>query len=309
MLDAGAEEVNDLGESFEVVSEATDLVAVRTALQDAGIDYESAETAFLPIVEVELDEDGARKVFRLIEALEDSDDVQNVYANYDVPDEIMEKLDQPPAGRTPVTGRPRAEIRKLTPDDDLETAARPGPAGRSGRSAGRPGTTGWPMCGKRSRGRTWACLTPGGARRGEVPSTWAQWWHGRSLRAAGVANEVVAPEERGRGTGRALMDSAGHRDGVPRATRCPCCTRPPQRSTAASGYELAVSYQVSMPARSLRSLLPPDVPVSPAGPALPMRRAGPDDVGRDRRRHRAGARTPPAARRARLPSTSRYPGG
>jgi YebC/PmpR family DNA-binding regulatory protein len=92
VLDAGAEEVNDLGESFEVVSEATDLVAVRTALQQASIDYESAEAAFLPSVEVPLDEENAKKVFRLIEAIEDSDDVQDVYANYSVPDEIMEKL-------------------------------------------------------------------------------------------------------------------------------------------------------------------------------------------------------------------------
>jgi YebC/PmpR family DNA-binding regulatory protein len=92
VLDAGAEDVNDLGESFEVVSEATDLVAVRTALQQAGIDYESAEAAFLPSVEVPLDEDQAKRVFRLIEAIEDSDDVQEVYANYSVPDEVMEKL-------------------------------------------------------------------------------------------------------------------------------------------------------------------------------------------------------------------------
>jgi YebC/PmpR family DNA-binding regulatory protein len=92
VLDAGAEEVNDIGESFEVVSEATDLVAVRSALQQAGIDYESAEAAFLPSVEVPLDEDQARRVFRLIDALEDSDDVQDVYANYLVSDEVMEHL-------------------------------------------------------------------------------------------------------------------------------------------------------------------------------------------------------------------------
>jgi transcriptional/translational regulatory protein YebC/TACO1 len=92
VLDAGAEEVNDLGESFEVVSEATDVVAVRTALQGAEIDYDSAEATFLPSVTVELDEDGATKVFRLIEALEDSDDVQNVYANFDVSDDVMEKV-------------------------------------------------------------------------------------------------------------------------------------------------------------------------------------------------------------------------
>ena len=92
VLDAGAEEVNDLGESFEVTSEPGDLLAVRTALQDAGIEYDSAEAAFLPTVEVELDEEQARRVFRLIEAVEDSDDVQDVYANYSVPDEVMEKL-------------------------------------------------------------------------------------------------------------------------------------------------------------------------------------------------------------------------
>jgi YebC/PmpR family DNA-binding regulatory protein len=92
VLDAGAEEVNDLGESFEVVCEATDLVAVRAALQQAGIDYESADAAFLPSVEVPLDEEQAKRVFRLIDALEDSDDVQDVYANYSVPDEVMEKL-------------------------------------------------------------------------------------------------------------------------------------------------------------------------------------------------------------------------
>ena len=92
VLDAGAEEVNDLGESFEVVSEATNLVAARTALLDAGIDYDSADVAFLPSVEIDLDEEQARKVFRLIEALEDSDDVQDVYANYSVTDDVMEKL-------------------------------------------------------------------------------------------------------------------------------------------------------------------------------------------------------------------------
>jgi YebC/PmpR family DNA-binding regulatory protein len=92
VLEAGAEEVNDLGESFEVVSEATDLIAVRNALQDAKIDYDSAEAAFLPTVEVPLDEESARKVFRLIDAIEDSDDVQDVYANYSVSDDVMESL-------------------------------------------------------------------------------------------------------------------------------------------------------------------------------------------------------------------------
>jgi len=93
VLDAGAEEVNDLGEAFEVVSEPTDLVAVRTALQEAGVEYESAESSFMPSVTVALDEDGARKVFKLIDAIEDCDDVQNVYANFDVSDDVMHLID------------------------------------------------------------------------------------------------------------------------------------------------------------------------------------------------------------------------
>jgi YebC/PmpR family DNA-binding regulatory protein len=92
VLDAGAEEVNDLGDSFEVVTEAADLVAARTALQQAGIDYDSAEASFLPSASVPLDADGARKVFRLIDALEDCDDVQNVYANFDVSDEVLAEV-------------------------------------------------------------------------------------------------------------------------------------------------------------------------------------------------------------------------
>jgi len=92
VLDAGAEEVNDLGESFEVISEATDLVAVRTALQDAGIDYDSADANFVPTMQVDLDEDGARKIFKLIDALEDSDDVQSVAVNAELSDELAERL-------------------------------------------------------------------------------------------------------------------------------------------------------------------------------------------------------------------------
>ena len=92
VLEAGAEEVNDLGEEFEVVSEPTDLVAVRTALQEAGIDYDSADSSFVPSMQIPLDAEGARKVFKLIDALEDSDDVQNVYANFDVSDEVMAEV-------------------------------------------------------------------------------------------------------------------------------------------------------------------------------------------------------------------------
>jgi YebC/PmpR family DNA-binding regulatory protein len=93
VLDAGAEEVNDLGESFEVLSEPGDLVAVRTALQETGMDYESAEAQFVPSMTVEVDAETAKKVFRLIEALEDSDDVQNVFGNFDLSDEVLAALD------------------------------------------------------------------------------------------------------------------------------------------------------------------------------------------------------------------------
>ncbi len=93
VLDAGAEEVNDLGDSFEVVSEAADFVAIRTAIQGAGLDYDSAEASWVPTLQVELDAEGARKMFRVVEALEDSDDVQNVYANGDVSDEVLATLD------------------------------------------------------------------------------------------------------------------------------------------------------------------------------------------------------------------------
>jgi len=92
-LEAGAEDVQDLGEVFEVVSEPTDLIAVRTALQVAGVDYDSAEAQFVPDLQVELDREGTGKVFRLVEALEDLDDVQNVYANFDVPDAVLAEID------------------------------------------------------------------------------------------------------------------------------------------------------------------------------------------------------------------------
>jgi YebC/PmpR family DNA-binding regulatory protein len=93
-MDAGAEDVNDLGEAFEIVSQATDLVDVRSALQAAGVDYDSADAMFVPSMQVELDADGAEKVLRLVDALEDLDDVQNVFANYDISDEIMESLEE-----------------------------------------------------------------------------------------------------------------------------------------------------------------------------------------------------------------------
>ncbi|MFZ9283148.1 MAG: YebC/PmpR family DNA-binding transcriptional regulator [Candidatus Nanopelagicales bacterium] len=88
-LDAGAQEVNDLDGTFEIICEATDLVAVRTALQHAGIDYESAEASFVPSMTVPVDDETAEKIFKLIEALEDSDEVQTVFANFEASDRAM----------------------------------------------------------------------------------------------------------------------------------------------------------------------------------------------------------------------------
>jgi YebC/PmpR family DNA-binding regulatory protein len=93
VLDAGAEEVKDQGGGFEVITDPSDLVQARSALQEAGIEYDSAEAEFVPNLAVEVDAETARKVFRLIDALEDSDDVQNVFSNFDIPDAVQAELD------------------------------------------------------------------------------------------------------------------------------------------------------------------------------------------------------------------------
>jgi YebC/PmpR family DNA-binding regulatory protein len=92
VLDVGAEEINDLGDNYEIVADPSDLVDVRKALQSAGIEYDSAEMNFVPSVTVPLDADGARKLFKLIDVLEDCDDVQNVFANFDVSDSVLEEV-------------------------------------------------------------------------------------------------------------------------------------------------------------------------------------------------------------------------
>ena len=92
MIEHGVEEVNDFGDNWQVVCEASDLVSVRTALQEAGMDYESADSSFLPSLMIPLDAETAQKVFDLIDAIEELDDVQNVYGNFDVSDEVMASL-------------------------------------------------------------------------------------------------------------------------------------------------------------------------------------------------------------------------
>jgi YebC/PmpR family DNA-binding regulatory protein len=93
VLDAGAEEVNDIGETYEVVCEATDLAGVRESLAGAGLDWESADVSWLPSASVPISDDGtARQLLRIVDALEDSDDVQNVWSNFDIPDAVLESV-------------------------------------------------------------------------------------------------------------------------------------------------------------------------------------------------------------------------
>jgi YebC/PmpR family DNA-binding regulatory protein len=92
-LDAGAEEVNDLDETFQVISEPGDVVAVRTSLQDAGLDYDSADVEFVASMEIPVDAEAAEKVMKLVDVLEDLDDVQNVFSNVDISDEVLAELD------------------------------------------------------------------------------------------------------------------------------------------------------------------------------------------------------------------------
>ena len=92
VLDAGAEEVAEQDEAFEVVCDATDTHAVRLACAGAGLDVESADIAWLPGMSIPLEDEVARKVLKLVDALEDLDDVQNVWANFDVSDEVLESV-------------------------------------------------------------------------------------------------------------------------------------------------------------------------------------------------------------------------
>lgn len=91
-LDAGAEDIRPSGEQFEVITAPTDLGAVREALASAGIEIDTAEVTQLPSTAIELEEETARQVLRLVDALEDLDDVQSVYGNFDISDEVLEAV-------------------------------------------------------------------------------------------------------------------------------------------------------------------------------------------------------------------------
>jgi YebC/PmpR family DNA-binding regulatory protein len=93
-LEAGAEDMTDAGDHWQVTTPPSDLPAVRAALEQAGVGFDSAEVTMLPSTTVPLDnESGAKKVLHLIDLLEEHDDVQNVYANFDIPDAILELVE------------------------------------------------------------------------------------------------------------------------------------------------------------------------------------------------------------------------
>ncbi len=93
VLDVGVDDIQDRGEQFIITTDPSLMVEVRTALQASGIDYESADVEFVSSMLVQVDIDTARKVIALIDALEDSDEVQNVYSNFDMSADVAAALD------------------------------------------------------------------------------------------------------------------------------------------------------------------------------------------------------------------------
>lgn len=90
--EAGAEDMQQVGEAFEVLCDTANLVKVREAIEKAGIEYESAESVFYPSAKTEVNLETAKKLIRLEDALEDSDDVQNIYMNMDISDDVAAEL-------------------------------------------------------------------------------------------------------------------------------------------------------------------------------------------------------------------------
>jgi YebC/PmpR family DNA-binding regulatory protein len=93
VLEFGIEDIQDRGEQFVITTDSSSMVQVRTALQSAAIDYESADVEFISSMPVQVDIETARKVIALIDALEDSDEVQNVYSNFDMSAEVAQALE------------------------------------------------------------------------------------------------------------------------------------------------------------------------------------------------------------------------
>jgi YebC/PmpR family DNA-binding regulatory protein len=93
VLEVGVDDIEAREEQFVITTDPSVMVDVRVALQSAGIDYESADVEFVSSMPIQVDADTARKVIKLIDALEDSDDVQNVYSNFDMSAEVMAELE------------------------------------------------------------------------------------------------------------------------------------------------------------------------------------------------------------------------
>jgi YebC/PmpR family DNA-binding regulatory protein len=93
VLEVGVEDLEINGDQFVITTDPSSMVAVRTALQTAGIDYESADVEFVSSMSIQVDADTARKAIALIDALEDQDDVQNVYSNLDISPEVLAELE------------------------------------------------------------------------------------------------------------------------------------------------------------------------------------------------------------------------
>ncbi len=91
-IDAGAEDVVQDGDQFQVLTEPAEFAAVRDAIKAAGIEFETAELTMIPKNTVKLEENDARKTMKIVDALEDSDDVQEVHANFDIPEDVLEAL-------------------------------------------------------------------------------------------------------------------------------------------------------------------------------------------------------------------------
>jgi transcriptional/translational regulatory protein YebC/TACO1 len=91
--DAGAEDIEDLGDTWQVTTPPTELHTVRTAIEDAGFATKSADLTMIPTTTIALDEESqAKQVLRLMDALEEHDDVEAVYANFDIPDAVLEAV-------------------------------------------------------------------------------------------------------------------------------------------------------------------------------------------------------------------------
>ena len=93
VLEVGIDDLEDRGEQFVLTTDPSAMVSVRTALQNNSIDYESADVEFVSSMPIQVDAETARKVIKLLDALEDSDEVQNVYSNFDMSAEVMAELE------------------------------------------------------------------------------------------------------------------------------------------------------------------------------------------------------------------------